>query len=942
MTPFLKEIAAHLYERFGNDMSRIAVVFPNKRASIFMNDYFLQGMGNSPLWAPTYFSINDFFDQLCPLRHDDPIRSIFILYNIYRDIARKQEDKLFDINYFYSWGQQLINDFNNIDKNMVDAERILTNASEIWKLEELDKDTAEILRDIFQNKHQNGKTSTGNSVKTEYQDIWNNLYAIYKAFNAKLEERGEAYAGARNKYVVEKLEKGELQLPGQYDHFVFVGFNVLLQSEERLFKYIQKQDKASFYWDCDRYFWEKESQFTFSRTLKKNVGEFGNAIRFEEEKHIDNPKIEFISTSSDNAQAHYASQWLSENLTDEERRTAIILCDENQLQAVLHAIPGENDQGKTVKEINITKGFSLGNTPAYNFVANFLDSQNVKENDHLVSLLEQLGGELRSEAHRTLALYPKNSWEGTLYAESFFQCYTTVNRIKDILNENILDIRGITLQTLLLQTLKTQTIPFKGEPAAGLQIMGMLETRNLDFDQILLLGVNEGNIPKKSTDHSFLPYDLRKAYRLTTDEEESEIYAYNFFRLLQRCKHITYMYNTQGENNCEISRFLQQLRYNTHFDIHHLTLKEQHHNTISPIYGIDKDDVQAFMAQKDHLSPSAIIHYNDCPMKFYFSDIACLQEDVREDLILPANTQGSIFHEASQLCFEHLVINKKKSLYGYPVGQDEIKSLTEDDVKIDTFLTKAFLIVSGNDALSNKVLLEKYIDETKDISVMNKPFRERQSAGRNFIARHPELALYTKDNHTAEFKALKSYLKNTLRFDARWDNLHIVSLETKYDTVVEGIEIGGFVDRLDIVKINDDYTLRVVDYKTGSYNERKVTFQDMSSLFTNKDKHYIFQTFIYCQACMEKGEPFGMRLPVAPLLLFTPMMNSKDYSPYLQKKEGRNEKQEIYRFQDYAREFREILEERIQEMKTSDYHLKTEPECEYCPFCQLCNKKPRM
>ena len=116
----------------------------------------------------------------------------------------------------------------------------------------------------------------------------------------------------------------------------------------------------------------------------------------------------------------------------------------------------------------------------------------------------------------------------------------------------------------------------------------------------------------------------------------------------------------------------------------------------------------------------------------------------------------------------------------------------------------------------------------------------------------------------------------------------------------------------------------------------------MSSLFTNKDKHYIFQTFIYCQACMEKGEPFGMRLPVAPLLLFTPMMNSKDYSPYLQKKEGRNEKQEIYRFQDYAREFREILEERIQEMKTSDYHLKTEPECEYCPFCQLCNKKPRM
>ena len=176
MTPFLKEIAQDLYKKYGNDMSRVAMIFPNKRAGIFMNEYFSQIMGDSPLWAPTYISINNLFDQLCPFKHDDPIRSNFLLYNIYRKIAHKEDDIYFDINYFYSWGQQLINDFNNIDKNMVEAERILSNASEIWKLEELgDDETTQILRDIFMHipsdKNNNGKAS----IRNDYHKMWNDL-----------------------------------------------------------------------------------------------------------------------------------------------------------------------------------------------------------------------------------------------------------------------------------------------------------------------------------------------------------------------------------------------------------------------------------------------------------------------------------------------------------------------------------------------------------------------------------------------------------------------------------------------------------------------------------------------------------------------------------------------------------------------------------------------
>ncbi len=939
MTPFLKEIAQDLYKKYGNDMSRVAVVFPNRRAGIFMDEYFYQIMGDSPVWAPTYISINDLFDQLCPLKHDDPIRSTFLLYNIYRKIARKENDDHFDINYFYSWGQQLISDFNNIDKNMVDAQRILTNASEIWKLEELEDETKEVLKKIFLNE----KDDTAASIKKDYHHIWNHLYDIYEEFNKVLKERGEAYAGARSRMVVEGLENGTISLPKTFEHYAFVGFNVLLESERRLFKHIQNLGKGTFYWDCDKYFWEKESYFTFNRTLRKQVEAFSNGISFQETSHIGEQQIDYIATSTNNGQAHYVTQWLNQYLTtEEERRTAVILCDEGQLQAVLHAIPSEGDgmEGKKVKEVNITKGFPLGDTPAYNDVVEFLEKNKIKEQTDLKALLDRLSEEIHKAARKSVEIHPKNTWEGNLYAESYFQCYTVINRFKDILNEHILDLKGITLQTLLLQVLSAQTIPFKGEPAIGLQIMGMLETRNLDFDEILMLSVNEGNVPKKNTDHSFLPYDLRKAYNLMTNEEESEIYAYNFFRLLQRCKHITYLYNTQGENNTEISRFLQQLQYSTTLNIKKLTLREQQKNIVRTVDGVEAEDVKNFMKDKTHLSPSAINHYSDCPMKFYFSDIACLQEDVRESLILPANTQGSIFHEAEQKCFELLMKDQIPDKYGTPVSSEAIKDLVKNnDQKIEEILVKAFFTVSGQDALNNKNILKKYIEENHGTDILDKSFRDKQKEGIKFIEKHPELAMYSKDTHTAEFKAIKAYLKNTLLFDAKWDDLHIVDMEKKYDTTIEGIDIGGYIDRLDVAKINGRYTLRVADYKTGRYDDKKVKLENIASLFENEDKHYIFQTFIYCQACSQKEEFKTLNIPIAPLLIFTQKTKGDNYSPYL-----KNDKDEIYDFMgdsngELAREFHEALTERIKEMKSSDYHLKGDNECALCAFTQLCNKK---
>lgn len=945
MKPFLAEIAADLYRKLGADMSRTAIIFPNKRASIFMDEHFLDVMEDTPIWTPSYYSISEFYDILCPLKQDNPVRSIFLLYNAYKETLPEKDKTSLDINYFYSWGQQLLSDFNNIDKNMVDAKRILTNASDIWKLEDIGDDhVREKLQRIFLHKPDIPNTSekseeSPSAIKKNFQQIWNNLYPIYKRFNEQLESRGEAYSGARYRIVTEGLEQETILLPDRYDTYIFIGFNILLASERRLMRFVKERKQTFFYWDCDGFFMENISKFSFCKTLRENISEFPNEIPFEKRTHIKDQTLDYISSSSNNAQAHFVTPWIKKNLTPKENRTAIVLCDESQLEAVLHSIPG-NQEEKGVKEVNITKGFPLGNTPAYSYVCHFLKKELAKNPENLIPVLESLAENLRVQAEKKLASHPQNTWEGNLYAESFFRCYTSTVQLRDILEEKILPLKGNTLETLLLQILHSQSIPFQGEPAIGLQIMGMLETRSLDFDEILMLSVNEGNIPKKSTDHSFLPYDLRKAFHLTTLEQESEVYAYNFFRLLQRCKHITYIYNQAGEQNAEKSRFLQQLLINTNLKVREYILSEKQENTAHQYDGISSEEVKDLMNGVKKLAPTAVNHYIDCPMRFYFSDIARLTEDKQEQEILPPPTFGSIFHESARLCFKELMEGKNKDRYGYPISSSELKELAKDDVKIDRFLREAMFTIGGEDFLNSPENIKLYLQNGGKHGIERLSHNEKKQEGIAFLTRHPEMAPYKAEEHLVEFQVLKKYLKDTLSFDSQWEDLHIVTMEERHDTEVEGIAIGGYIDRLDVATINGSPTLRIVDYKTGNYDIKKTKVR-MEDLFSSENYHYAVQTFIYSQACIDKKEPYGQGLPVAPILLFIQKTGNKEYSPYLKLAEDKDEHDILDFKEQVSAEFRTALEHLIRKMKTEEYTYNSEMECRNCAFTALCGKKTK-
>lgn len=929
MKSFLETIAEDLQKKYGRDMSRIALIFPNRRAGVFMDGYLGRTAGSQPIWAPAYYSINDFFDWLCPLRPDNPIVSVILLFQAYYQELQNKQNGQQDISFFYSWGQQLLDDFNNIDKNMADPKQILTNASEIWQLEELtDKEVKERLQNIFIHAGAPGAenptddTMAVSAARQEFTTVWNHLYPIYCNFTQQLQKRGEATAGMRSRYVVEHLEDGSMSLPDQYDAYAFIGFNQLMTTEYRLMKFLYKEKKALFYWDCDAFFMNRSDCFHFTHTLERNIKEFPGEIPTWEQTHVNLQQIEFVSTTSDNAQASFVTQWLSQpdNLGEEEHRTAIVLCNEALLESVLHAIPAQRSpEGTGVKEINVTKGYPLGNTPAYSFVASYLARYRKQLLSQPMELLNQLAEDIRKEAYDVLSHHAPDTWEGHLYAESFFRCHSVVTTMAMIVREYPLPDIAEVLDNLLMQTLRAQQVPFKGEPSTGLQIMGMLETRNLDFDHILMLSVSEGYVPRKSVDHSFLPYDLRKAFHLVTSEQESEVYAYNFFRLMHRAKSITYVYNSADDSHAEKSRFLQQILVNTELKVDMRSLKAAGKIVPFEYEGIAEEEVKQLREERDKLSPTALSHYLGCPMAFYFQDVARLQTPYTKEMVLAANTLGSIFHEAIQRCFQLMIQGKKRDEYGYPVSPADILNLLDNPLLIDKIINEAF-------EMTGKM-----------------QYRQLSAAERKYLGIESENMFLTNE-HAMEKAVVHRYLVNTLRFDTRWKGLHIVDMETRHDTQVGQWAIGGFVDRLDVAEIEGTMSLRVVDYKTGSFHNDSLTV-NLDQLFEGKSNVYALQTFIYCHACMVKEQNAGHERPIAPVLLFvqktgnSPTENALEegFNPYLVLVHDKEEEIITDYRQQVHEQFFPQLKAVVEKMQTEAYSFlpSDDKKCAFCPFALL-------
>lgn len=913
-TPFLKYVAKELLQLHPEGLQDVAVIFQNKRAGIFFNDYLLEASGGAPVWAPRYFTINDLFDNLCPLKKVDDIKAVCTLYNVVCkemkiDDDRKQND--FSLDFFYGWGHQLLSDFSDIDRSMVDAGDLFFNWEGLEELEQWPDDEYEQLKklcEILQGKV--GNSSGESKVKKDFQEIWQHLHAIYDGLNRTLEKENLAYEGRRQRVVVDGLKKDESPLK-PFRQYVFVGFNMLLPVERELFhilkgdgEKVKQHRRALFYWDYDVLYCNKnlngggmDAPFHFGEAMKRNLSDFGQDLEADCFDNFSNHEpLDFVAVQSNTAQTRFASQWLKKNLTDEERRTAVVLCDENLLQPMIHSLPDN------VKDVNVTKGFPLSHTPAFTFVSKWLGRNKAnrkEENVDGIERLERLSSALQKEALMLQEKYPENSWMEQLTAESFFQCFKTVNMLKDYVADGTLTVGWRTLSALLLQILGTLSIPFHGEPARGLQIMGMLETRNLDFENVLLLSVGEGVVPQKRADRSFIPFILRLHHHIMTNQDRSEVYAYNFFRLLQRARRATLVYNasSDGANHSgERSRFMTQILAQTDIPVKYFNLTEQNNTLMNAETEIDSGKAREIMKKRSiFLSASALNDYISCPAKYYFRHVMHLREVEEDNVVLPLNIFGSIFHKAAELVYLELTGGNFPS----KINPKNLENIIEK--RLDNFVSKAFDEINNEEPNSGLV-----------------------SAG---------TVTYSAEEHPVEFGVIRDYLKKLLELDKKCagsaGGLTILGLEEYQNCKInDHLRIIGNLDRRDRIGNVD----RVVDYKTGKFDEQKMKVGGKNQkagpldvIFSNSEKRYLLQTLFYVLLCKKSG--YG--IPQPELFFLQKLNNNYD---------GRVDYGAPFD-ENLINAFEEKLIEKVEEMRVNKFTKDGIKKnfCRTCPYTLLCN-----
>lgn len=965
MQTFLQLVAQDLYQKIGNDLSRVAIVFPNKRASLFFNEY-LAMQSDRPIWSPAYVSISELFRQLSPWKSGDPIRLVCELYKVFREETRSEET----LDDFYFWGELLISDFDDVDKNLVDADRLFSNLQDLKNIMDdydfLDSEQEEAIRQFFQNFSIERRTQ----LKEKFISLWDKLGDIYHHYRRNLEELGIAYEGMMYRYVMEELQSDKLK----YEHYVFVGFNVLNKVETKFFERLREAGKALFYWDYDVFYTRLPRENTPPYTheagefILRNLKLFPNELPEAVFDTLRKPKnVRFISAPTENAQARYLPEWIRsvtkrdlQETPVKEKENAVVLCNEALLLPVLHSIPPE------VKNVNITMGFPLAQTPVYSFVSALIELQTTGyrrdtgryQYEAVQSVLKHpytrqlstsaeslekqltrdnrffpLPSELKQDIFLEQIFMPKTGISALcqyltemlrevavlyrqeqetddifnqLYRESLFKSYTLINRLLNLIDNGELNIQIDTLRRLLCRLLATSNIPFHGEPAIGMQVMGVLETRNLDFRNLIMLSLNEGQLPKAGGDSSFIPYNLRKAFGMTTIEHKNALYAYYFYRLIQRAENVTLLYNTasEGLNRGEMSRFMLQFLVESPHSISREYLEagqspqsgreirvEKTPEIITRMY--ERYDVNRH--PKSLFSPSALNTYLDCRLKFYYRYVAGLKAPDEVSAEIDSALFGTIFHRAAELVYKDLTANGKE------IRKDDLEQVLRNDIKLQNYVDTAFK------------------EEFFHVALTEKP----EFNGTQLI----------------NAKVITSYLRQLLRNDLQYAPFFMEGMEKKVTEIIEietpqgklALNIGGTIDRID----SKDDTLRIVDYKTGGSPK---TPENIKQLFTPADgrPNYIFQTFLYASIMCRKQS-----LKVAPSLLYIHQAASETYSPVIEMGEARQPKMPVNNFAFYEDEFRERLQTLLQEIyNPEEAFTQTEDtkKCEFCDFRELCRR----
>ena len=961
---FLEYVAEDIISKYGTDLSRIAVVFPNKRAALFLNEH-LARLAGQPVWSPAYITISDLFRQHTDLKTADPIKLICDIHKSFTKCTGIDET----LDHFYGWGQLLLADFDDIDKNMADADSIFCNLKDIHELDDisyLDDEQKEMLARFFANF----SDDIDSELKKRFLSLWSHFGDIYHDYNRRLTEQGIGYEGAIYRKVA-----SEQTLHLKYDKYLFVGFNLLQKVERVLFSRLMKEGKAKFYWDFDEYYMPSPSHhlttspshhlsggalvssaptnLTTSPSQHLNISDFPNELDNTDPDIYANmrrPKrIRFISSPTENAQARFAANWLLENHRYRAgRKTAVVMCDESILLPIMHSLPPEADK------VNITSGFPLAMTPVASLVMLLFDlytlglrKKGTALNPHYLKKLMahpyahhlqevHLKGVHLSQVHQEEQVHQPNSPshhlttstilhhiatlikqvgiatkpEGDpLTQESVFRMYTILNRLATLADSGDLLVDNTTLRRLVSQLVSTSSIPFHGEPVVGVQIMGVLETRNIDFDHLLLLSCNEGNMPKGINDSSFIPYSIRKAHGLTTIDNKVALYSYYFHRLLQRARDITIAYNNSTDNGHtgEMSRFMLQLLVESGQKIDYYSLTAKNQPTPLMPKPIEKDETAlSKLEEMSRLSPSAINTYIRCKLAFYYQYIAHIKEPDSDPETIDNRMFGNIFHRAAYLIYkdisDHSPVIEKAHIQAYLSNRTLLANVVDRAFEEEECKTN-----NGLQIINREVIIQ-YITKLLKIDQQLCPF--------SILAMEEEAKVYTQ----LSFTTTPSH--------------HLTTSPSHHH-----LTIGGIIDRLDILtdKQTGKPRIRVVDYKTG--NQPSSPIKSIDEIFDpnnirTKHSNYYLQAILYSLIVSRSKRWNPADHPVSPALLFIKQAPANHYDPTLC-----IDKHPISDVTVYEEEFLTKLKHTLADIYSPDTPFTPTDDrkkCELCPYRMLC------
>lgn len=879
-----------------------------------MNEHLLNLAGGTPLWAPRYMTINELFLSLSPDRGvNDTIDTTLRIVRLFRQLTGRNVT----VDWFYGWAERLLSDFDDVDKNMADARALFQNV-EAWKSYDdtsyLSEQQVRELQRFFAEFDPQRKSE----LRENYMELWNVLYDLYEKLNKELEAKHVAYEGALYRRVVERLLSGEITLDPDVDRYVVVGFNVLDAVEKELFKLLKREGRGLFYWDYDEYYTRKErtadglwTNYNEAGTfVSENLMNFPCALPADVYRNLAEPKmIEMVSASTEAIQAQYVAPWLEKHSSKDARKTAVVLCNENLLQPVLHALP------ESVKTLNVTKGFPLSHTEVATAVEQQMgDWERRKSTKPVVEMIAELSDlvEKAGEEFVNREAYSLEKFEDVLQGEAYFQMYSILNRFAQVMRNYADDeqMTIVTLRRLIRGVVRQTSIPFHGEPIEGLQVMGVLETRCLDFERILMLSVNDGTLPKRANDNSFIPYLLRKAFRLTTPERRTAVYAYYFYRLLQRAERVTMTYNTstEGMSTGEMSRFMTQLLVELPYGVKHASLNSNQQTTSGKPGVVEKPaDLVARLTKKDNsfpsISPSALSSYLKCELSFYFQKVMGIKEPEDTSGEIKPSTFGNIFHRAAELVY--LDILKQ----GDNVESEYLELLAKNEKALGDYVRQAF----------------------KDNEV---------------------------EYRLLEARVLAIYLSTLLKRDAENGHFTIIGAERKAKCFVDAdcngekvtVCINGVVDRIDLIHTAEDTTtLRVFDYKTGGAKvdnagdilaTKAPSVQDIFAV--GGEKGYMLQTFLYDKMLHNEAKndkklaELLAKYPVTPVLFFIRRASQPGYDPRLKLGD-----EWVTDLKQYSAEFdlhlRNLLNE-ILDLKRPFVPTDDAKHCNLCAYRSICHK----